>query len=59
MKLDTGVIMELVRTAVRPVITLSGWASLVYMVIAEIKIPEWYWTAVVGFTSFWFASRGK
>ena len=49
--------MEIVRAIVRPVITLGGWCSLIYMVIKGITIPEWYWTAVIGFTSFWFAAR--
>jgi len=53
MKLD----IETARAIVRPIITLSGWGSLLYGVLQGINIPEWYWTAVVGFTSFWFASR--
>mgnify|MGYP001573202101 CR=1 FL=1 len=54
-----GKLMELVRTIVRPAITVLGFGTITYMVIAEAKIPEWYWTSVVGNTAWWFADRNS
>lgn len=35
-----GKLMDLVRTIVRPAITVLGFGTITFMVIAEAKIPE-------------------
>lgn len=50
-------LMELVRAVVRPIITLSGWAFIIYSLIVGATVPEWFWTAAVSLVTWWFADR--
>ena len=52
-----GKLMEQVRAVVRPIITLSGWAFLLYAFIVGLAVAEWFWTTVVSLTVWWFADR--
>ena len=50
---------EIIRSIVRPLVTVAGFGSVVYMVIEGITVPEWYWTLVASLVAFWFAGRAK
>lgn len=49
--------MAKARALVRPIVTLSGWAVITYLVVEQLPIPDWYQVVVVGFTTWWFATR--
>ena len=51
--------MEFVRAIVRPIITLSGWAVLLWMVATAKAPPEWFQVLVVGLTTWWYADRSS
>lgn len=55
-------LLDLVRAAVMPAVTLTGWGAVIYMLLMGQKetIPDWFQVAVVGNTAWWFASlRGN
>lgn len=50
-------LMEMVRAVVRPVVTLSGWGAIIFMLLDGQDVPEWFQVVVVGLSTWWFASR--
>ena len=48
---------EFIRAVVRPIITLSGWGAVTWLVL-DGKIPaDGYLAIVSGLTAWWFATR--
>lgn len=48
---------ELIRTLVRPVITLSGWTVYLVMLEAGKAVPDEAFKAIIGFTAWFFVDR--
>ena len=48
---------ELIRTVVRPIITVSGWATYLVLVLDGKPIPEHFDKVIAGFTAWWFLDR--
>lgn len=52
-----GKMMETVRAVVRPIVTISGWGTLIYLIVMGKEINQEFFIAVMGLTAWWFATR--
>ena len=51
--------MERIRSLVRPLLTVSGWAVLLYLAISDIEVRKIVSEAVIMMVAFWFGQRNK
>ena len=51
--------MEKLRSAVRPILTLSGWLVLCYLAITTDAVREFFLGSIATMIGFWFGNRGR
>ena len=51
--------VEAIKCLVRPILSLSGWAVLLYLAIAVPDLREYFLGAMTMILGFWFAERAR
>lgn len=51
--------IEMIKTAIRPAITVSLVWGVLLLIILKISIPDWLVTLTTMTVSFWFAERSS
>ena len=54
-----NVFLQVLRGAVRPVVTLLVLGVASWLVLRVVTVPEWYQTMAVSLVSYWFGQRNK
>lgn len=51
--------MELIRSLVRPIVTVAVLGTVCYMAMAQLPVPDWLLTLTGTIVAWWFADRVK